>query len=191
MIIGLTGQTGAGKTAAAKVIEGMGAHIIDCDMAARKVTAPGAQVLDTIARTFGESTVKDNVLDRKALGRIVFSDMEKKKQLEDILFPLITAYINENIPKDGITVLDAPTLFEAGLEKMCDVIVAVTADEDIRLQRLCRRDGLSPEDIAKRMASQKSRRFFEENCDYTLDNSADESSFTEAVKALFGRLLTS
>lgn len=175
-IIGLTGQSGAGKTTVSRVFAENGFAVIDADRVARDVTVKGSVCLSELAEVFGGGVIlSDGELDRKALGRIVFSDKEKLRQLNGVCYPHIIAEIVrrvENLSKNGsrLILLDAPTLFEANADDMCDLIISVTADESIREKRITARDGISPEEARRRFESQHSEHFFMTHSDYVIKN---------------------
>lgn len=182
VITGLTGQTGAGKTTISEIFVSHGFAAINCDLTARAVTADGSDCNKALSVIFPECFSSALVLDRKKLGAIVFNDSHKLKQLNDTIFPYIIEAISEQIEKlaaegNKYILLDAPTLFEAGADKLCDVIVSCIADEKIRTERIVERDSISYELAKDRIASQKSDKFFIDNSDYIITN---DGSVTDA-----------
>ncbi len=175
-VIGLTGQSGAGKTTVSKVFAENGFSVIDADIISREVMKSGSPCLDELAEVFGKDIIlPDGSLDRKKMGSIVFSDRHKLELLDKICYPYIVCRINERIAQlsDGgsrFILLDAPTLFEAGADRLCEKIISVTADEDIRLKRIMERDGLPSEAVKNRFSSQHSEEFFEAHSDYIIKN---------------------
>ncbi|MDR2908962.1 MAG: dephospho-CoA kinase, partial [Oscillospiraceae bacterium] len=119
-LIGLTGQTGAGKSTVSAYLRSWGCRVVDADSAARRAVQRGSECLLRIAGAFGEGILlPDGSLDRARLGRLVFSDKEKKKTLEGIIFPYIMAVVDKDIESgreegEAAVFLDAPTLFESG-----------------------------------------------------------------------------
>ena len=174
-IVGLTGQSGAGKTLISEVFERNGFGVINCDHIAREVTSAGSECNRELAIYFPTCFDDELVLDRKALGQIVFADREKLDKLNSIIFRYIRKAIDDRIEELGrcyeFILLDAPTLFEAGADKQCDIIVAVTADEKLRLKRVTERDGIDEASAARRFASQLSTEFFETHSDCVINNS--------------------
>ena len=131
-------------------------------------------------QVFGKNLDKSLTLDRTALAKIVFSDEKKLKFLNDTIFPFIIADINHEINRLISTgkkyiLLDAPTLFEAGADSICDVIISCVAERNLRAERISKRDNISAELINKRFDSQKSEDFFRHNSDYIVENNKDES----------------
>lgn len=197
LVIGLTGPTGAGKGEFGRLArEEFGALHIDTDRTAREVVEPGKPCLDALVKTFGSKILAaDGSLDRRALGGIVFADKEKLQTLNAVTHPFITKEVRrtlEDAETRGITlaVIDAPLLFEAGEDAICDVTVGVVAPERVRLARILARDGVTEKAARSRIASGKSTAFFASRCDVLLANAADLASFTAASSAVLRALLS-
>lgn len=190
-VIGLTGQSGAGKSQVSAMLEKNGIVCIDCDAVSRDVTKKDAPALKAICKAFGNDILcSDGSLDRKKLGSIVFSSKEKLELLNKTIFPFIIDELKKIIADfsgDGIIVLDAPTLFESGCDKLCDEKVAVVAGREIRLERIMARDSLSQVDAENRINSQLSEEFFKQNCDVIIQNNGDLSTLEKAVENLLKR----
>lgn len=174
-IVGLTGQSGAGKTLVSEIFEEHGFGVINCDQVARDVTQPMNECVFEIHDEFPECVDEETfTLNRRALADIVFSDREKLDMLNRIIFRYIRREINGMIAalkvNHEFVLLDAPTLFEAGMDKRCDYIVSVTAEEELRLKRVMERDGLDEESAGKRFASQLTAEFFETHSSYVIRN---------------------
>lgn len=176
IIVGLTGQSGAGKTTVSQVFKKNGFGIINCDELARKVTFRGSPCNKELAMFFPSCFDKQYELNRAAMARIVFSDMRKLELLNSVIFGYILKKVDEEIERMSknykFILLDAPTLFEAKADKLCDVCVAVVADMELRLSRIIDRDGIDREIAMKRFAAQHDTAFFRKNCEYVIDNSA-------------------
>lgn len=176
MIIGLTGQTGAGKSTVSEIFEQNGFAVINADIIARKVAEKGSACLEKIQYNFGNNVIcNDGSLNRKKLGDIVFSDKKKLDILNSIMYPEITAEIKKQIKilfseNKNFILLDAPTLFESGADCLCDFIVSVIADDDIRKKRIIKRDNLTEKQALNRMNSQHNQEFFIQNSDYLIKN---------------------
>ncbi|MDO4458665.1 MAG: dephospho-CoA kinase, partial [Clostridia bacterium] len=160
-IIGLTGKTGAGKSFVSKIFKNEGCAVIDCDAVTKLPDLYGEKTIDELAETFGETVRNsDGTLNRRETARLAFSEEGGKEKLQAITFPCIIGRINDMISQaiaDGIktVVLDAPTLFEAGIDRKCSRIVVVDAPEELRLERITRRDNISREDALIRMSAQR------------------------------------
>ncbi len=188
MIVGLTGGTGTGKTSVARVFYENGFEVIDYDKITREIYIKGSKCLNELAENFGSEILNPNgELNRKKLGSIVFASKEKLEILNNIVYKYILEHTKEKIEKSAgkKLLLDAPTLFEAGLNKKCDYVVGVIADKEKRLERICKRDGLNRKDALNRINSQKNDEFYIENCDFLIQNNGSEDMlFYEAQKII-------
>lgn len=171
-VAGLTGQSGAGKTTVSDAFKENGFEIINCDLVAREVTQAGSECCKKLAKIFPDCFDNGFTLDRRKLGEIVFSDKARLQMLNDTIYPFINKLIDEkiNAAQSRFILLDAPTLFEAGADKLCSVIVSVVADYDIRLERITKRDSISKELAKKRFASQHTVEFFREHSSFVIEN---------------------
>lgn len=177
-IVGLTGQSGAGKTTVSRLFEESGFAVINCDLVARRVTESGSDCCKELSLIFPECFDEGFTLDRRRMAEIVFSDKEKLNKLNGTIFPYISRNIEGRIAdlcESGarIIVLDAPTLFESGIDERCDMIVSVIADEEIRAKRIAERDKIPEELIRRRFKSQLSQDYFISRSDFTVENNAD------------------
>lgn len=176
--LGLTGPTGAGKTTVARLLEQNGIPLVDADAIARTVTEKGSPVLSALADTFGKDILfSDGSLDRRALAAVAFSSKENTEKLNAVTHPAILARIRRALADatGDAVILDAPLLFETGLDALCDHTVAVVADEAVRLARITARDGISEEAAKKRMAVQPDTAFYAARADILLYNNGDRS----------------
>ena len=187
IIIGLTGPTGAGKSTASQFFKEKGALVIDCDLLARQIVMPGQKALEEIVLFFGRDILsEDGSLNRKKLGGIVFSDEEKRLVLNKITHRYITEELMLRLETaEGVAVIDAPLLFEAGLEALCDVVVVVTASDEVRRKRIMHRDKMTEKEATKRMRAQKSSAAYAEKADYLLENNADVESFVLSCEKIW------
>ncbi len=157
--VGLTGNIASGKSTVGRVWTRHGAPLVDADDLARRAVAPGSQGLDEVRSHFGDDVIRDGVLDRAALRRIVFSDPAARKQLESIVHPVVGQLRREEdarLKAGGATLVvhDIPLLFEVGLQDDFDLIVVVDAPKGHRARRLRVNRRLSTEEIEGLMASQ-------------------------------------
>lgn len=193
-IIGLTGQSGAGKSTVAKFLEQNGFYVINADLLVRKIYNSGSPCLKTIAAVFGEDIITDNgTPDRKLLAERAFSSKENTALLSSIVHPFVTAELFDEIKKAaeiGTTtvVYDAPQLFESNADVICDEIISVAAEKSVRLERICKRDNISKENALMRMNSQFDEEFFRENSDYIIENNSDLSSLNVQLVGLLKQL---
>lgn len=151
---------------------------MDADAIARTVTEKGSPVLSALADTFGKDILfPDGSLDRRALAAVAFSSKENTEKLNAVTHPAILARIRRALADatGDAVVLDAPLLFETGLDALCDHTVAIVADEAVRLARITARDGISEEAAKKRMAVQPDTAFYAARADILLHNNGDRS----------------
>ena len=190
MIIGITGGTGCGKTTALQAIEQLGGMVIDCDQVYHNLLRTDTAMLRAIENRF-PGTVKDGVLDRKMLAGIVFSDEQALLDLNSITHGAVKNKVLEILEaKPALAAIDAIGLFEGGLHTLCDVTVAVTAPENVRVQRLMDRDHITQPQASLRINAQKNQAYFVQKCDYVLENTGTQADFQEKCLAFFQNLLT-
>lgn len=186
-IVGLTGQTGSGKSEVAKLLVSQGIDVIDCDKISHNVSDTEKSCLCDLALEFSISILNlDGTLNRKKLASIVFGDKAKLKRLNEIIFPYIKAEIASEIKKldkkgKPLVILDAPTLFESGLNKDCDFIISVVAPLEERISRIVVRDHLTDEEARKRISSQHDEEFFISNTDAVIENKGSLSDLKEST----------
>lgn len=178
-IIGLTGGIGTGKSTVSAYLAQKGCKIIDADLISHQMTEAGSPCLAEIKDAFGEDVfLRDGNLDRKKVGRLVFADAKKKETLEQIITRRViekTLRILQDCRarQEALVVLDAPLLFECGMQRYTDETWLVVCRTETRLRRIAARDGLAEEDIQKRIANQMSTEQKEKLADYIIDNSRD------------------
>lgn len=176
-ILGLTGSIATGKSTVAKLFLSAGIPVVDADLGARAVVLPGAPGLADIIDHFGEAyLLPDGTLDRKRLGALIFSDREKRKELDALLKERINDWIQaekERYISEGhnLIVLDIPLLYEGGYEDSCDAVMVVYVPEELQLQRLMSRNHLDEDEATRRMQSQLSIEKKKELADFVIDNS--------------------
>ena len=175
-LIGLTGQSGAGKTTVVEVFRENGYEVLNADLIARNLQKNDA-VIDILSQTFGKQIItEEGKLNRKILANIVFSDKEKLKELNSIMFPLVmhqVIQLSEKTDKEKI-LLDAPQLFESGANKFCYFTLSIIAPENVLIERIMKRDNITEEMARKRLSNQHSAEFFKENSDFVINNNDSE-----------------
>jgi len=186
--VGLTGGIGAGKSAVAARLTELGAVVIDADVLARDVVAPGSDGLAEVVAAFGE-TVLDatGALDRARMAALVFADPAARRRLEAIIHPRVRARTRELIeaaPADAIVVNDVPLLVETGLAPTFHLVVVVWAPETLRLERLVKR-GLTPQDAQARITAQIDDQRRRAAADAVVDNSGDLTQLRDQVDRLW------
>ncbi|MBQ6998749.1 MAG: dephospho-CoA kinase [Clostridia bacterium] len=186
MVAGITGRSGSGKSYVAQIFAQYGFTVIDLDAVSRSVTTVGSVCLNEITDTFSKDILlPDGALNRRALGEIVFNNEQKLKTLNDITHKYILEDMERIIAEtNGDILIDAPLLFEAGLDKRCDFTIGVIADDDILIKRISTRDKISAETAAARLDKQHSNSFFAEKCTYIIENNETSKQLEQKTKEL-------
>lgn len=192
-IIGLTGRSGSGKSTVCEAAKKRNIPVMDCDRVYAEMTSHPSPFLDAICETFGEGCVRDDALYRPVMREIVFGNEDARRKLN----ALTAHYMGEEIRltaaslagKSNLLLLDAPTLFDTGLDSLCDCTVCVIAPEQDCLARIMARDGISKQDARKRLNSQLPDAFFASHCDYVIRNDGDLPELLETAEAFFLGLL--
>lgn len=192
--IGLTGPTGAGKSTVSKVFAQNGFAVIDCDQLSRKAVEPGGAALKKLCESFGEDILSQSgELIRPLLAQRAFSSPEGRAKLNAAVHPAVLELTVEDIKKahrcKKHTLIDAPLLFEAGFEKLCDICIAVTASPEIRLERICRRDSIGEEAALLRMSAQQPESFYIEKSDIVLDNNGTAQALADKASKLVAAII--
>lgn len=188
MIIGITGGTGCGKTTALNVLRELGGLVLDCDEIYHRLLCSDPSLLAAIEARFPGSVV-EGTLQRKKLGKVVFSDKNALRDLNVITHGAVKEEVSRRLfPPPELAAIDAIALFESGLAELCDVTVAITAPEEVRIARLVARDGITKEYAAARIAAQPSQEEFRKKCGYVLENSGDQAAFYAKCLAFFRQL---
>ncbi len=189
LTIGLTGKTGAGKSTVAAYLKEKGCYIIDGDVIARQITEKSSPVLGELQKAFGEDILDEKgELIRKRLAERAFSSRKNTDLLNSITHPAIKKKCEDEIEraaKEGYTVsvIDAAALLDSSCKDICDKIVVVTAPEEIRLERILERDGITTEQAMTRIKAQKSDEYYFSYADIIIRNyppyDKDESNYNE------------
>ncbi len=191
MRVGLTGGIGAGKSAVARLFSAWGAAVIDADVLAREVTAPGTPGLAQIAGLWPAVISADGSLDRAALSRIVFADSAARERLAAIVHPRVRAVAEQReaeLAPDAIVVHVVPLLFESDYWKTCAVTVLVVAPASARIARVAERDGLSVQDVQARMAAQIDPQRAAALANFVIYNDADVATLERRARGVYDAL---
>lgn len=189
IIIGLTGPTGAGKSRAAAIAFELGFRVVDCDFLARVAVEKGSDGLKAVVLAFGADILNnDGTLNRKALAKKAFSTKENTELLNKTLLPYIVELVKKQATGEKV-LLDAPTLFESGINSMCNVTVAVLANPDIRLSRIIERDNISSGDALLRINAGKNNDYYTNLADFTVYNNGDSKTFTQEFKSIIKKII--
>jgi dephospho-CoA kinase len=193
-IIGITGPSGGGKTSALRALSSLGAHIIDCDALYHELLVSSTEMLREIDARF-DGVVTDGVLDRKALGQVVFADPDALSDLNKITHRYVGLEINRLLAQwkqegAAVAAIDAIALIESGRADRCEIIVGVIAPPEIRIRRIMERDGVSEEYARQRVRAQQPDSFYEAHCDHILvSDCGTVEEFEEKCRVFFARLL--
>ena len=194
-VIGITGPTGAGKTTVLNVLRAMGGAVADCDEVYHELLRTSQPMREELKRRFGAEIFEENGdLRRKELGAIVFRDPQALDDLNAITHRHIVAELKRLIAQAQAggrpaIALDAIALMESGAGALCDVTIAVTASEEVRVGRIMEREGIGEEYARARITSQKPSAWFEERCTHTLRNDGDKAALEDRARALFIQIL--
>ncbi len=186
-ILGLTGQTGAGKSTLHSVALQYGLYVIDCDKVAHKVLSENKALQEKLCQVFSSDILENGNISRPNLAKAAFKDKESTNKLNETVLPFIKEEIKgiaEKIENEYI-LLDAPTLYESGVDKECSFVVALLADEKKRKERIIARDNLSEEAAELRLSAAKSDEFYINRADCVIYNNSNEKEY----KAEFAKVL--
>jgi dephospho-CoA kinase len=199
LTLGIVGDIGSGKTEVLRLLRECGAVVLEADAIAREVVAPGSPALRAIVARFGNQyLLPDGTLDRKALGRLVFSDEAARRALNDIMYPAIRDRIAARLEElrgssapPEIVAVEAAVLKEMNALSWADVLVQVHAPRPVRLARIQARDGLTRAEAEARLAAQERAGVSDVEAAFVVDNGADHQALRELVMDLWSRLRAS
>lgn len=192
-VIGITGGTGCGKTTALNELSRRGVLVIDCDKVYHKLLDDNVELIAELSQRF-PGTVTDGVLDRKALGAIVFSDPAALEDLNRISHRHVGIETNRQLRSWAMqggkaAAIDAIELIGSGLSKRCVVNIGITASDEVRARRIMDRDNISLEYALLRIKAQRPNSYFEENCDYTVENNSNREEFISKFNTIIEEVL--
>jgi len=191
--VGLTGGIGAGKSEVSRLLASYGALVVDSDLIAREVVAPGTPGLAAVVAEFGAQVLRpDGSLDRPKLGGIVFADPARLASLNAVVHPLVrqrSAELEAAAGDRDVVVHDVPLLAENGLAGLYDLVVVVDAADETRVERLVRLRGMEPGEARARLAAQAARADRLAVADVVLDNEGPLERLEPQVRALWEQLL--
>jgi dephospho-CoA kinase len=194
--VGLTGNIASGKSHATAVFAELGAHIIDADVVAHELLAPGTATYRKVVDAFGPEIVGDDgTIDRRRLGGIVFHDTHKRLLLNSLVHPDVRAEVLRRVVeidgdgRNGILIVDAALMVESGSYKMYDKLIVVHCAPDLQIARIVARDNLSITEARARMAAQLPAEEKIKVADYTVDTSGTFRQTREQIEAIYRDLV--
>ncbi len=194
MRVGLTGGIASGKSTVAAILEQLGAVVIDADVLAREVVAPGTEGLAEIVEAFGTDVLTDDgALDRPAMGARVFADPDARRTLESIIHPKVrarAAEIEAGAPEGTVVVHDIPLLAESGQAAGFDAVIVVDVPPQVQVERMVRTRGWTTADAESRMAAQASREERLAVATHVVENTGTHEDLRERVAKVFEELVS-
>ncbi len=192
MILGITGSSGAGKSTICEILESeYTVKIINADKIAKKLSQKGTSYMRDIITKFGSDIVdEEGNLKRKKLAQIIYSDAEKRKELNNCTFKYIKKEIENQIQltqrKEANTtiMIDAPLLFECKLDKLCDKVMGVISKRELQIERIVARDDIDYETAEKRLNAQESNDFYLRRCDVIIENNNNIGAMEKEIKKI-------
>ncbi len=191
-LIGVCGRSGCGKSVFCEMAQQKGFVVIDCDKVYRELVSKPTQCLKELEEAFGSDIIENNSLNRKKLANIVFNSAEKLQLLNEITHKHIINRVDEILSEckeDSSVLLDAPTLFESGIAERCELIIGITASDEICVSRIRERDNLTEPQAKQRLSNQKSIEFLAENCDIIIYNETSWDDFKTASEEVLKELI--
>ncbi|MDL2220367.1 dephospho-CoA kinase [Eubacteriales bacterium OttesenSCG-928-N14] len=188
-VVGITGNTGSGKSLIGQYMRDLGYEVLDADAITHQLQQKGERGYEAIVAEFGPGYLDEQgQINRKLLGDYVFGDAKAKQRLEDALHPLIVETIAKLAEQSStdIVFIEAPLLYEAGANSMCDEVWAVLADDETRKQRIMQRDGIDEAQAKARMDAQGSQQKKALHADAVIDNNANTNKLYDSVDRIFG-----
>ena len=190
LIVGLTGGTGAGKTSALAALEDLGGTVLDCDAVYHQMLRTDPALREAITAAFGPVFCPDGSLDRQKLGTLVFSDHAALDRLNAIVYEYLPPELLRRAQGHTLVGLDAISLMESGLGRLCACTVAVLAPAEDRARRIMARDGISEDYARLRISAQQPDVFYRERCSHILENNcATPAQFREQARIFFRSML--
>ena len=190
VLIGLTGGTGAGKSSALAALEDLGGTVLDCDAVYHQMLRTDPALREAITAAFGPVFCPDGSLDRQKLGTLVFSDHAALDRLNAIVYEYLPPELLRRAQGHTLVGLDAISLMESGLGRLCACTVAVLAPAEDRVRRIMARDGISEDYARLRISAQQPDAFYRERCSHILENNcATPAQFRDQARIFFRSML--
>ena len=187
MVIGITGGSGCGTSSVGKILEEAGWGFIDCDAVYHGLLASDAELKDALVSRFGEGILSpEGLVNRRALGKIVFSSEQALSDLNEITHGRITEKVIELISEcEKVDIaIEAVELLESGMKTLCTAVIGVLANRENRINRIMIRDAVSRADAEKRIAAQRSDEYYLSRCDRCVENNGTVEELGEKILSL-------
>ncbi len=187
-IIGITGNSGSGKSSVSEIIAKKcdDSIIIDADKIAKSMAAINTKYYNAIKKEFGKDILKANLeIDRKKLANIIFNNDEKRDVLNRITFKYVVSNIKQKInlnKNKEVIILDIPLLFESGLDEICDITLGIIANKNVKIERICKRDKININQAENRINKQLEDKILEKNCNYIIENNGSLKELNEKLQ---------
>ena len=193
-LVGLTGGIASGKSTVAKILERLGAAVINADALSREVVEPGKDAWKEIIDAFGAGVLQpDQTLDRQKLRTVIFNDSDGRKKLEAIIHPRVRALAEEKIREHAVAgysiiVYEVPLLFEGNLHEWLRPVILVACDVDTQRARLQERDRLTQTEAQKHIDAQMSLTERRRLADYVIENDGSLADLEQQVRAVVEKI---
>ena len=187
-VIGITGSSGSGKTTVCKIIKKLyNSEILDADKVAKELSNDvNSDYYREMVKLFGkECLLEDNMLNRKKIAEIIYQDEAKRESLNNLTFNYVVKKMKKDLSeiKDkDLVIIDAPLLYEAGVDKLCDKVIAIIAEKSNKVKRICLREGIDELFAKKRLLIQNEDDFYINKADYVIYNNKDFKELEESIK---------
>lgn len=175
--VGITGGIGSGKSMVCRIVEAMGYPVYNADAEAKQLSDTHETIVSGAKALFGDSIYRDGKLDRKRIGSLVFADARLLERLNSIIHPVVAQHFDLWVKANSqhrLVFKEAAILFESGAYKQVDKTVAVWAPDNVRIARVCNRDGVSEDRVRARMANQMPQQQLVQKVDYVIKNNGEE-----------------
>ena len=193
-VIGITGSSGSGKTTLSKILNKRDdVRVIDADKVVRELSVPGTEYLNAIKETFGQEVFfEDGNLNRKKLAKKIYNDNVARENLNKLTFnyvvkEIISRIINISSEDIKFAIIDAPLLYESKLDRCCDYVIALVADYDLKVKRICKRDNIDEETAKSRLNIQNEDLFYTEKANFVIHNS-ENSDLNAEIEKIFKQI---
>lgn len=191
-VIGVCGGSGSGKSTVSACLKSFGGVVLDADGIYHELTSCPGDCLDALTEAFGSDIAENGSLNRRKLGAIVFQDEKKRLLLNKISHAFVIREMDKRLQEaEGqfpFAVIDAPLLWEAGLDRRCDHVIAVVAEEKERVRRIVSRDGISPEKALARIHSQIPDEDLIRRCDLVIHNDGSQQELEQQCRTILKQI---